>query len=72
MCIRDRNTDFGAISFAGQALAATIRGIGFSDFEKSFEPAVGVSIDGVFQAFSTNSAIDSFDSLHCTVRVPVL
>ena len=55
------NTDFGAISFAGQALAATIRGIGFSDFEKSFEPAVGVSIDGVFQAFSTNSAIDSFD-----------
>ena len=55
------NTDFGAISFAGQALAATIRGVGFSDFEKSFEPAVGVSIDGVFQAFSTNSAIDSFD-----------
>ncbi len=55
------NTDFGAISFAGQALAATIRGIGFSDFEKSFEPAVGVSIDGVFQAFSTGSAIDSFD-----------
>ena len=55
------NADFGAISFAGQALAATIRGIGFSDFEKSFEPAVGVSIDGVFQAFSTNSAIDSFD-----------
>ena len=55
------NTDFGAISFAGQALAATIRGIGFADFEKANEPAVGVSIDGVFQAFSTNSSIDSFD-----------
>lgn len=55
------NADFGDISFAGRALGATIRGIGFSDFEKSFEPAVGVSIDGVFQAFSTGSAIDSFD-----------
>lgn len=55
------NVDFSDIPFAGQALGAVIRGIGFSDLEKSFEPAVGVSIDGVFLANSTGAAIDAFD-----------
>lgn len=55
------NVDFSDNPFAGQALGATIRGIGFSDFEKSFEPAVGFSIDGVFLASNTGAAIDAFD-----------
>lgn len=55
------NVDFSDNPFAGQALGATIRGVGFSDFEKSFEPAVGFSIDGVFLASNTGAAIDSFD-----------
>ncbi len=55
------NVDFSDNPFAGQALGATIRGVGFSDFEKSFEPAVGFSIDGVFLASNTGAAIDAFD-----------
>ena len=55
------NVDFSDNPFAGQALGATIRGVGFSDFEKSFEPAVGFSIDGVFLASNAGAAIDSFD-----------
>ena len=35
------NIDLADNPFAGQALGATIRGVGFSDLEKSFEPAVG-------------------------------
>ncbi|MEO9970738.1 MAG: TonB-dependent receptor [Hyphomonadaceae bacterium] len=55
------NIDLADNPFAGQALGATIRGIGFSDLEKSFEPAVGFSIDGVFLANNTGAAIDGFD-----------
>lgn len=55
------NVDFADNPFAGQALGATIRGVGFSDLEKSFEPAVGFSIDGVFLASNTGAAIDAFD-----------
>ncbi len=55
------NVDLADNPFAGQALGATIRGVGFSDLEKSFEPAVGFSIDGVFLASNTGGAIDAFD-----------
>ncbi len=55
------NIDLADNPFAGQALGATIRGVGFSDLEKSFEPAVGFSIDGVFLANNTGAAIDGFD-----------
>jgi iron complex outermembrane recepter protein len=55
------NVELGSTSFAAKSLTATIRGIGFADVEKSFEPAVGVSIDGVFLATSGGGSLDAFD-----------
>ena len=47
--------------FAGAALSASIRGIGLDDLEKTFEPTVAVSIDGVFLASSAGANVDLFD-----------
>lgn len=47
--------------FAGGALSASIRGIGLDDLEKTFEPTVAVSIDGVFLASSAGANVDLFD-----------
>jgi len=55
------NVQLADNQFAGGALNMSIRGIQFSDLEKSFEPSVGVSIDGVFLASSTGANIDVFD-----------
>ena len=55
------NVDLADNPFGGRQLNATIRGIGFADVEKSFEPAVGFSIDGVFLGTSGGAAIDAFD-----------
>ncbi len=55
------NVELGATSFAAKSLTATIRGVGFADIERSFEPAVGVSIDGVFLASSGGASVDAFD-----------
>jgi iron complex outermembrane recepter protein len=55
------NVELSSTSFAGKSLTATIRGIGFADIEKSFEPAVGVSVDGVFLASSGGGSFDAFD-----------
>lgn len=55
------NIELSDISFAGAALGATIRGVGFAGIEKSSEPAVGFSIDGVFLATNGGAAIDVFD-----------
>ena len=55
------NIDLGDNPFTGLGLVAVIRGVGFSDPEKSFEPVVGLSIDGVFLASNTGAAIDAFD-----------
>ncbi len=55
------NVSLGNVNFAGNALSASIRGLGFADLEKTFEPTVGVSIDGVFFATSTGAAFDVFD-----------
>ncbi|MGD1957037.1 MAG: TonB-dependent receptor [Sphingomonadales bacterium] len=55
------NVEFSDIQFSGQTLGASIRGLGFADLEKTFEPAVGVSIDGVFLASNTGGAFDLFD-----------
>lgn len=55
------NVDLGDNPFAGQGLVAVIRGVGFSDPEKSFEPVVGVSVDGIFLASNTGAAFDVFD-----------
>jgi iron complex outermembrane recepter protein len=38
-----------------------IRGLAFADVEKSFEPTVGVAIDGVFLGTSTGQVFDFFD-----------
>ena len=42
------NVELIAQPFAGSALAASIRGVGLDDLEKTFEPTVAVSVDGVF------------------------
>lgn len=43
------------------AAAISIRGISFEDIEKSFDPAVGVVVDGVFIGTNTGQLLDSFD-----------
>ena len=43
------------------AAAIAIRGIVFSDIEKSFDPAVGVLVDGVFIGTNTGQLLDFFD-----------
>ena len=47
--------------YAGNALFAGMRGIVFGDLEKSFDPAVGVVIDGVPLVTNTGALIDTFD-----------
>lgn len=39
----------------------SIRGIAFADVEKSFDPAVGVNVDGVYIGTSTGQMLDFFD-----------
>lgn len=55
------NIELADNPFGGRQLNATIRGVGFADVEKSFEPAVGFSIDGVFLGTSGGASIDAFD-----------
>jgi iron complex outermembrane receptor protein len=43
------------------AAAISIRGIAFADIEKSFDPAVGVTVDGVYIGTNTGQLLDSFD-----------
>ncbi len=43
------------------AAAISIRGISFEDIEKSFDPAVGVLIDGVYLGTNTGALLDFFD-----------
>jgi iron complex outermembrane receptor protein len=49
------------VSAGPSAAAIAIRGISFEDIEKSFDPAVGVSVDGVFIGTNTGQLLDSFD-----------
>ena len=56
------NVQLSRINFSGQALGASIRGISFADLEKTFAPAIGVVIDGVFLGTNTGANID-FDDL---------
>jgi iron complex outermembrane receptor protein len=39
----------------------SIRGIAFADVEKSFDPSVGVNVDGVYIGTSTGQLLDFFD-----------
>ena len=41
--------------------ALSIRGISFQDIEKSFDPAVGVSLDGIFLGTNTGQVFQLFD-----------
>ena len=45
----------------GQTAFFSIRGISFQDVESSFDPAVGVTVDGVFIGRNIGSLIDFFD-----------
>jgi iron complex outermembrane recepter protein len=47
--------------YAGNALFGGIRGIVFGDLEKTFDPAVGVVVDGVPLVTNTSALIDTFD-----------
>ena len=55
------NVQLGQVQFSGATLSASIRGLTFSDIERSFEPAVATSIDGVFLASNTGALVDMFD-----------
>jgi iron complex outermembrane receptor protein len=47
---------------SGAAAAnVSIRGIGFADVEKSFDPSVGINVDGVYIGTSTGQFLDYFD-----------
>ena len=43
------------------AAAISIRGVAFADIEKSFDPAVGVLVDGIFVGTNTGQLLDFFD-----------
>lgn len=55
------NVVMSDINFSGQTLGASIRGVSFADLEKTFEPAVGVLVDGVFLGTNTGANFDVFD-----------
>ncbi len=49
------------MAYAGAGLSASIRGLNYDDTEKSNDPAVGVTIDGVFAANNGGVNLDLFD-----------
>ncbi len=55
------NVQLSRVAFAGNALGASIRGVSFADLEKTFDPAIGVAIDGVFLGTNTGADIDFND-----------
>jgi iron complex outermembrane receptor protein len=55
------NVILGRNAYTGNGLFAGIRGIVFADLEKSFDPAVGVVVDGVPLVTNTGALIDAFD-----------
>jgi iron complex outermembrane receptor protein len=64
--IQDLNGDvpnvFIGMNTAGPGASAIfIRGLGYADIEKTQNPAVGVSLDGVFFGTSTGQLLDTFD-----------
>ena len=55
------NVELHMVTQSGAALGASIRGIGFDDLEKTFEPTVGIAVDGVFMASNSGAVLDFFD-----------
>jgi len=49
------------ISAAPQAAAISLRGINFQDLERSFEPTVGVVLDGIFLGTNSGAELQIFD-----------
>ena len=50
-----------SVTTSPSTASIALRGISFDDVEKSFDPAVGVSVDGVFIGTNTGQLLDSFD-----------
>ena len=55
------NVVFTSQSSGGQAMGVSIRGIAFDDLEKSFEPTVGISLDGMFMGTNSGMNLDLWD-----------
>jgi len=55
------NLVIDSTNVAPGAASIAIRGISFEDVEKSFDPAVGVLIDGVYLGTNTGALLDFFD-----------
>lgn len=55
------NVTFGRHGTFPNSAQITIRGMTSMDIERSFDPSVGVSIDGVFTATNANQMMDMFD-----------
>jgi iron complex outermembrane recepter protein len=55
------NLVFDAVSVAPAGASIYIRGVGTQDVERSFDPAVGVVVDGVPQSFVNGSMANTFD-----------
>lgn len=55
------NVEMSFLQTAGRGLTASIRGIGYDDNRKTFEPTVGVSLDGVFLGSNSGAAALLFD-----------
>ncbi len=58
---RAPNLVLDPVNAGPSAAAIAIRGISFEDIEKSFDPAVGVIIDGVYIGTNTGQLTDAFD-----------
>lgn len=55
------NVSIGPHPYTGNGLLGSIRGVSFRDLEKSFDPTVGVVIDGVPLGQIAGARIDAFD-----------
>jgi iron complex outermembrane receptor protein len=58
---RTPNLVIDPVNAGPSAAAISIRGISFEDIEKSFDPAVGVLIDGIYIGTNTGQLLDFFD-----------
>lgn len=55
------NVTIGRHSAFPSAAQISIRGLSSMDIERTFDPSVGVSVDGVFMPTNTNHMLDMFD-----------
>jgi iron complex outermembrane receptor protein len=55
------NVELGRMQFGGGGLTGSIRGISFAETERTFEPAVGLMVDGVNYGTGTGAMVDLFD-----------